>query len=274
MSIKSILAAYSGDAQGSSGLRLALAMAEKYDAHLTGVVWHGPSFIESRYQAYMSDAVLEVITNRDREVVEEIRDDFHKRVAESGRGDRATFLDLRGVNDFRLAEAARGYDITVMGRRAAEVGREHFNARPDVVALKSGRPLILVPHEHMVERLGDRAAVAWDGSRAATRALSDAMHILETKAEVVVLTVGEAPPEGPGDNVMTLLSRHGIPAVRKIVPRHRDGVARTLLDGAREAGADLLVMGAYEHSKFSEDLLGGVTNDIFEHADVPVLMSH
>lgn len=65
MSIKSILAAYSGDAKGSSGLRIALAMARKYDAHLTGVVWHGPSVMESRYRSYMTREILDLLAARD-----------------------------------------------------------------------------------------------------------------------------------------------------------------------------------------------------------------
>lgn len=207
-------------------------------------------------------------------MVGEIESDFFGRVSASGWADRSSFLDLRGINDFSLAVTARGYDLTVMGRRAAEVGREHFNARPDVVALKSGRPVILVPHDYDVERLSDRAVVAWDGSRAAARALSDAMHILETKVEVVVLTIGEALPTGPGDDVMALLARHGIPARAAVRKPGRAGVAQALLDGCREAGAGLLIMGAYEHSKFSEDLLGGVTRGIMESADLPVLLSH
>ncbi|MBM9595399.1 universal stress protein [Rhodobacteraceae bacterium MCCB 386] len=162
-----------------------------------------------------------------------------------------------------------------MGARAAEVGREHFAARPDVVALRSGRPLILVPHEWSAPHLNDHALVAWDGKRAAARALGDAMHILETKSRITVLTIGDHEPrEKPGDDVIRLLERHGLEAERLIRPAGRDGIARTILDSCREVGAGLLVMGAYEHSKFSEDLLGGVTNDIFREADVPVLMSH
>ena len=274
MAIKSILAAYSGDAQGSAGLKLALHMARKYDAHLTGVVWHGPSVLESRYRAYMNQDVLDILTQRDAETVAEIRSDFETRIA--AEGVRASFLDLQGHSDFSLADCARGYDIVVMGRRAAEAGREHFTARPDVVALRSGRPLILVPGSYDLPALNEHALVAWDGKRAAARALGDAMHILETKDKVTVLTVGDesAAPRLPGDGVMTLLERHGIAAEHLVRPAGRGGIAQTLLAACKEVDAGLLVMGAYEHSKFSEDLLGGVTRDIFDHATVPVLMSH
>ena len=276
MSIKSILAAYSGDAEGSSGLKLAALMARKYDAHLTGVVWHGPSFLESRYRGYLNQDVLDVMRGRDAEVLGGIRRDFEARVAAEGLQDRSTFLELDGGSDFNLAECARGYDIVVMGARAAAFGREHFVARPDVVALRSGRPLILVPQDYAVARLDEHALVAWDGKRAAARALGDAMHILETKSRVTVLTVGdaEARPRRPGDDVLALLRRHGIAAEELVRPAGRGGIARTVLETCAEVGAGLLVMGAYEHSKFSEDILGGMTRDIFDHATLPVLMSH
>jgi len=70
------------------------------------------------------------------------------------------------------------------------------------------------------------------------------------------------------------LRRHGIEAEAMVRPADRGGVARTLMEVCQEVGAGLLVMGAYEHSKFSEDILGGVTRDIFDEAPLPVLMSH
>jgi nucleotide-binding universal stress UspA family protein len=88
-----------------------------------------------------------------------------------------------------------------------------------------------------------------------------------------VLTVGEEPRRHPGDDVMALLGRHCIAARRLVRPPSR-GTSATILATAAEVGADLLVMGAYEHSKFSEDFLGGVTQDILTGAGLPVLMSH
>lgn len=276
MSIASILAVYSGDAAGSSGLRLAALMARKYDAHLTGVVWHGPSFLESRYRGYLSREAVRIIRERDAEVLSEIRADFEARVTAENLKERSTFLDLAGMSDFNLAECARGYDIVVMGSRAAEVGREHFVARPDVVALRSGRPLVFVPQDYAATEINEHALVAWDGKRAAARALGDAMHILQTKSRVTILTIGkeDALPKSAGDDVRTLLKRHGVAAELLLRPQGRDGIGRTIPDTCAEVGAGLLVMGAYEHSKFSEDILGGVTRDIFSHTPIPVLMSH
>lgn len=274
MAIKSIIVAYSGDAEGSSGLHLAAQMARKYGAHLTGVVWHGPTFLESRYRGFLSHEVVDMLRTRDAEILDEIRSDFEKRIAAEGLEGQSSFLNLDGHSDFNLAECARAYDIAVIGNRAAALGREHFVARPDVIALRSGRPLILVPKDYSAAEINEHAVMAWDGKRAAARALGDAMQILETKSRVTVLTVADKAVRPGADEIVTLLHRHGIEAEAIVRPAARGGVARTLLEVCQEVGAGLLVMGAYEHSKFAEDILGGVTRDIFDEAPLPVLMSH
>jgi nucleotide-binding universal stress UspA family protein len=270
MSIKSILAAYSGEAESCGALNLALLMAKKYDAHLTGVVWHGSSVLESRYRAYMTRDVIKMMQERDAETAQTIHREFDEHVAKSGAPQGAEFVDLAG-DDATLADLARTFDVVVMTRAAAEAGREHFAARPDVVALRGGRPVVVAPVDFERAALNEHALIAWDGKRAAARALGDAMHILETKERVTVLTVNDiATP----DAVMALLARHGVQAQAISRKAGRGGVGKVIVDACAEVDAGLLVMGAYEHSKFSEDVLGGVTRDILEGAPLPVLMSH
>lgn len=274
MALKSILAVYAGDANGSSGLRLAIHMAKKYNAHLTGVVWYGPSPFEHRFRRYLTRELLDTLASRDDEVVGEMRADFEARIGVENLRERSNFIEIKSNSDFSLAACSRGYDITVIGSRASAIGHDHFSARPDVVALRSGKPVVLVPSDFELAQLGTCALVAWDGKRAAARALGDALHILATKESVTVLSIGEAPPSGPGDDVMTLLERHGIVAEHVTRPAGKEGIGRTILDTCSEVGAGLLIMGAYEHSKFAEDLLGGVTRDILDMSRVPVLLSH
>ena len=276
MSIKSILVVYSGVSEGSNGLRLAIHMAHKYHAHLTAVVWHGPSSIGGRLPRFVTDDVRQLLRDRETQAVAEVRAGFERAIsAEEPRID-ASFLVLEGPNQARLAEAARGYDVVVMGPNTVMAGREHFAVRPDVFALRSGRPLILAPHDWTGTAISEHALFAWDGKRAAARALGDAIHILETKSRITVLSVGDeaSVPKLAGDDILTLLERHGIHAERLVRPEGRGGVAQTILTACTELRAGLLVMGAYEHSKFSEDILGGVTRDIFDHTELPVFMSH
>ena len=274
MALKSILAVYSGDAAGSGGLGLAVHMARKYNAFLTGIVWRGPSPLEQRFHRYMSKEIVEMLAARDAEVVSEVRAAFLARIEAENLQSGTNFIEIRDGGEFSMPACVRGYDIAVIGNRAAAVGREHFATRPDVIALRSGRPVVIAPPQLDVADLGTRALVAWDGKRSSARALGDALHILATKEHVTVLSVGNTPPAVPGDDVVTLLGHHDISATQIVRPAGPGGIARTILETCHEVGAGLLIMGAYEHSKFTEDLLGGVTREILDTATIPVLMSH
>jgi nucleotide-binding universal stress UspA family protein len=274
MSIRSILAVYSGEADQKATLDLGIGMVGKYGAHLTGIAWHGLNTIQSQWRGRVPADVAEMLDERDAEAVAAIRASFEEAVAAAGITGQSRFLEVEGDSDFSLAETARGFDIVVMGRHSNEAGRAHFSGRPDVVALRSGRPVIVTPPNHHPGRMVENALVAWDGKRASTRAISDALRILEGKSVVTLLSVGKAPQERPGATIVEWLGRHGIEAAPMLRPASRQGVGQTILEVARETGAGLIVMGAYEHSKFTEDLLGGVTSELIRNAHVPVLMSH
>lgn len=275
MPLKSVLAAFSGDAASCTALAMALHFQKRDEAHVTGVVWHGRLPVEGRHRAYLSRDVAAMLAGREDEAARAIRADFEARVAAGGDPAAATFIDLHEMEDLSLPERARAYDLVVMSRHAAEVGHEHAEVRPDVVALHSGRPIITVP-DTGAGTLPEHVLLAWDGKRAAARALGDLLHVVGGVKRVTVLTVAAAPEPPPeaGDDVMGLLARHGIAAQRIYRDAARQRITRTIVDMCGETGADMLVMGAYEHSKFSEDLWGGVTRDILRDARLPVLMSH
>ncbi|HET7410079.1 MAG TPA: universal stress protein, partial [Paracoccaceae bacterium] len=120
------------------------------------------------------------------------------------------------------------------------------------------------------------ALLAWDGGRAGARALADAMATVLNGARLTVLHVGEDDSEvrRPGRDVMQHLGRHGLHAELVVVPRASRPVAEIVLESAEASGAGLLIMGAYEHSRLGEALLGGVTRDVLRQATLPVLVAH
>ncbi|MGY6412405.1 MAG: universal stress protein [Alkalilacustris sp.] len=274
MPLRSILAAFSGDPASCSALDFALTLQRRHGAHVTGMLWHGPIPLESRHRAFLSRDVTTMLSGREDEAVARARADFEARVAAAGDPASASFVDLHEMETVSLPVRARAHDLVVMTRHAAEVGREHAEVRPDVVALRGGRPVITVPDEH-AGGLPGHVVVAWDGKRAATRALGDLVQVLGGAERLTLLTVGGTPGSGAAEvvDIMALLQRHGFDVARE----HRQGgrrIDRVLLETALGLGADMLVMGAYEHSKFSEDLWGGVTRDILAEAKLPVMMSH
>lgn len=274
MSIKNILVAYNGTKSSECALNVAILMAKKYDAHLTGVLTHGLPNILYSYGGHFPQIAMKQMEDADREHRAEVRKNFETATIDLP-SDKMHYLDVFGEADAKLMEVARTYDIVVMGNPEKDSDYQHMVVHPDVVARNSGRPVLVVPDGYRIEALDERAVLAWDGRRAAARALSDAMQILESKTEVAVLTIGHADDfERKLKPIMEHLDRHEIPAHPVLKARGRDSVAQVILDVVEEEKAGILVMGAYEHAKLAEDLFGGVTNTIVNRSPVPVLLSH
>lgn len=272
MSIKNILCAYSGESAKGSGLHHAIRLAKHHGAWLTGVIPHGRPFLESRFAGQVTEDILRTLQQADDDHIAEIRDRFTAQVAEAGLADRAEFVELDTRGGDSVEAFARGFDQIVAGMHTDVASAGHLSAHPDQIALSSGRPVVVVPDGYESDGLADHAVVAWDGKRSAARALGDAMASLEEKASVTVLTIGTTAVPGV-DRIVQNLQRHGINGTHMNKPRHKT-IANTLLETADELGAKLIVMGAFEHSKFHHDILGGVTTDVMRDAKVPVFMSH
>lgn len=273
MSIRSILSCYTGNGGGPAALHMAILMAQKYDARITGALWQAPNPLRRRAGAFFTREIDSILDQAEVEQADTRRTAFMAAINAAGLADRADFTVLNSKRR-GIAETARAHDVIVMGSNAPDEQPDDFTVRPDVVALRSGRPVVIVPHDFDAPAIVETAVVAWDGKRASARALSDAMHILGTKDRVTLLAVGDDIAPDHGQDALRLLALHGVEADVTTVPPRSRGIGRTILDACDRLGAGLLIMGAYEHSKFSEDLLGGVTRDILENARLPVLMAH
>jgi len=272
MAIKNILCAYSGEAARGSGLRHALKLATHHNAWLTGVVRHGRPYIAKRFQGQLPPDLIDALIEKDNAHVDEIRHRFLASAQSSGLEKNTEFVDLDPSEGQTLSEFARNFDLVVTGHHTPDPADNHLSANPDMIALKSGRPVLVVPDGYEASGLAERALVAWDGKRAAARAIADAMDILAEKAEVTLLSVGDvAPPQT--DRMRSNLVRHGVNVTTELKSR-QGTIAKTILDAANEHDAKLIVSGAFEHSKFAHDVLGGVTTELQANSPVPIFMSH
>ena len=120
-------------------------------------------------------------------------------------------------------------------------------------------------------QFGRRVAIAWRDDERATKAVLSALHCLTQAERVFVLigTRGDAAPRVP-----PILAEHGIAVELHALPIGAGALGAALLAKAHELGADMLVMGAYQHSPLREFLLGGVTRHMLAHADLPMLLRH
>jgi nucleotide-binding universal stress UspA family protein len=188
----------------------------------------------------------------------------------------AAYRDETGDATSSLIEAARGHDVTVLAGSSAQ---DPVLAADEAgsVLIESGRPVLLVP-ERYEPRAFRTIAIAWKNRPEAARAVTAAMPLLERADRIAVLAVHE---DGPYehfirnvDSVVGHLRWHGAKAESRIVAREDLSVPEAVLKTARHAGADVLVMGAYGHSRLRELIFGGFTERVLHGVDIPVLAAH
>ena len=147
----------------------------------------------------------------------------------------------------------------------------------EAALFESGRPVIVVPYIQKAPLKLDRVMVCWDGSRAATRAIGDAMPLLERAGRVEIVIVANErgkQDEIEGADMGQHLARHGLNVDLKRTVIGNIDVADVILSHAADANSDFIVMGGYGHSRLREFVLGGVTRSILRTMTAPVLMSH
>ncbi len=144
------------------------------------------------------------------------------------------------------------------------------------LVFESGLPVILVPEAAKPAPL-DHVAIAWDGSRVAARALTDALHLMAPGGRVTVLTVEDEkalPGADLAGNLAAALRLRGHDARAVNIALGGRPIAEALQDGAMKAGARLLAMGGFGHSRLRDFVLGGATLGILSNLKMPVLLSH
>jgi nucleotide-binding universal stress UspA family protein len=196
-------------------------------------------------------------------------------IAYETRTDQALDTSLASV----LGMHARYADLVVLGQVDPDQPPYAGSDLPAEVVLAAGRPLLVVPHDWAPGPLGERVLVAWDASREAARAVSDALPILERAGSVLVVSINPQPTplghgEVPGADLAVHLARHKIDVDVQSIETGRMEVGEALLSVAADGTRDLLVMGAYAHSRLRELVLGGATRTVLARTTLPVLMAH
>ena len=193
--------------------------------------------------------------------------------------ERAEWRETRADALAQVALHARYSDLAIVGQQEADSTSGVDRRLERDIALEAGRPVLIVPYIYRDAPVGRRVLVAWNAGREAARAVHDALPLLAAAQQVHVLIVGHAGPgnghgEEPGADIGLFLARHGVK-----VTVHRDAApdedyGAHLLSRAFDFSADVVVMGAWGHSRLRERMLGGVTRTLLESMTVPVLMAH
>jgi nucleotide-binding universal stress UspA family protein len=284
VAFKDILVHLDNDARCETRLALAIGLARQYGAHLAGtyVIDTPPAKLFYGATPYMGSAPVQVI--------ERMYEDALAAAApvEAAFRDRLQREAVEG--EWRLVEGnlpasvalhARYADLTIVGQSNPEEPSDDRYREGALVTtvMTSGRPVLAVPFAGDFPGVGERMLVAWNASREAARAVNDALPLLVQAKLVTILAVNPRLGIGghgdvPAADIALHLARHGVKAEAAHTVGDDIPDSQALLSYAADIGADLIVAGAYGHSRAREYIFGGVTRSLLREMTVPVFFSH
>ena len=275
--IKDILVKLERDPSREAASNYAMSLAEAFEAHVTGVVFAGVG-LPTLTLPEMSVGVLPEILTEEvafaRNAVKRFAQAAQRRLA-SIEPRLITERDLSPSTVF--SRMARRFDLSVVMQsdRDSHVSND---STIEAVLFESGRPILIVPYIQSDGLMLNRIVCCWDGSRAAVRAINDALPLLRrAKAvELVIVDQGRNEPAHDlrGAEIGRHLARHGVDPEIEILNAPAIEVAEVILSYIADRSANMIVMGAYGHSRLREFMLGSVTLKMLSSMTIPVFMSH
>jgi len=278
MPFKTILVHLNDKRRAEALLEPAVRLASRHNAHLIGM--HAYSMIPAPpIPIPYGGKVLGSMVAAERQETEEIAATFARMTANQPfvaewRAVKVPHVDLAPI----VMDHGRAADLIIAGQTDPEWELSPLLDFPERLALESGRPVLVVPYIGRYPEIGRNVVVAWKPGREAARATFDALPLLLGAEKVHILEVkergDERPTLAPDTSIAAALARHGIkPSVHTSAPTDI-GVGDEILSRLADLDADLLVMGAYGHSRMRELVFGGATRSISRHMTVPTLFSH
>ena len=279
MQYKNILVYLDQGASNKERTNTAIAIARANNAELTGVVVNSlpASGILNRLGIGNGEALM----GQQRVEAQSIIEDFGQIAGKEGVQTSTRVIECtEGRAPEKLARMARVFDLSIMRQANPDKPNASFITElSEEVLFSSGRPVFFMPYIGAHNIPCRRGLIAWDGSKAATRAIHDALPLLETMDKVTILTIDadktwQYSDLQTGKGISRHLTAHGVN--NEINRMSKGGVSTStiILNELSNTGADLLIMGGYGTSRLRESMLGGVTRTLFECMTVPVLMSH
>ena len=277
MSYKTILVHLNDMRRAEAMLEPAVELATRYNSHLKGLhvdtIMAAPPLAFTYATSGLGPAAAEERTNG-----EAIAAIFARMTATGACVAEWQRLKVpQGDLVSLVLEHGRTADLIVAGQVNPDWDLSPVFDFPERLALESGRPVLVIPYVGRYPRIGRNVVIAWKAGRETTRAVFDALPLLKGAENVHVLeVVGRADEKslGADSSIAASFARHGIkPNIRTSIAPDIS-VGDEILSRLSDLDADLLVMGAYGHSRMRELVFGGVTRHIARHMTVPTLFSH
>lgn len=273
MSYATLMVYVDADAEPERRVHLAATLADKFSALLIGLSSHA-----IRPPLVAANMAIQDVTEAETKAIREKlagRGHWFRNIAEDGRRMVEWRSMLKSPGD-ALACEARSADLIVIGQFEGP-GDIYSSLDPAEAILRAGRPMLIVPNG--VNSLGtENVVIGWKDSREARRAVQDALPLLHQAGSVTIVELCE-----PGEeeiarqhikDVARYLERHRIKGGPEVVLRREGTGAAQLIRLAHDAGAGVLVTGAYGHSRLGEWIFGGMTRELLASSPICCLMSH
>ena len=278
MGLNDIAVYVDGTEATKARVTFAVALAKEHGAHLIGIGF-APTALLPLYGADVGFADMTEVLQSVKTQSANALDAFKVFAAAQGVSTEAQLM--QGMSEefpHDFAHVARHSDLAILGQPRDGDPLIGQYALVERCLFASGRPVIIVPASPEKLALKGTIVAAWDGSAEAARSINDALTFLQPAARVVLLggvPAGDEDERAPlTDDMIAHLKRHGVKAEAMRVNIAEGDVGRLLLTTAKELGADMIVMGAFHHSRWREFILGGVTLTVLEEATIPLFMAH
>jgi nucleotide-binding universal stress UspA family protein len=278
MGYKTILVNFNDNRRAERLLEPALFLARRYNAHVIGL--HvSPGISGPPIPQPGGKEVIEIAFGRERKESDAIAAIFSRMTANQPfvsewRAVTVPLFELSAV----VMDYARCADLIVAGQADPDWEFSQVLDFPERLAIESGRPVLVVPYAGHFPEIGRHAVIAWKPGRESARAVFDALPLLKSAEKVEILEVREGRPDSlppmPDTSIAAALGRHGIKPVQRGTYAPDISAGDEILSRLADENADLLVMGAYGHTRMREFIFGGVTRHIARHMTAPTLWSH
>ena len=281
--MKTILVPFYDDDIAQNALGTSWLVAERFSSYVEALFVMRPPQIFDGEGIALAGSYMTQLKDEERRLAESANKRFQSviesravqlaDVSTPSEGVTAGWRETEGLEGQVIGDYGRLFDLIVIGRNFGQPWID-WSVMCEAALFETGRP-VLVAASETPSSIGERVVVAWNGSTETARCIAFSMPFLERAESVVVLTVEGWQVPGPsGEQVTAHLQRNGINASSRVVDSGGRSVGEAILDETQSLNADLIVKGAYTHSRLRQLVFGGATRHLLTNTPIPLFMAH
>jgi len=281
--MKTILVPFYDDDIAQSALATSWLVAERFGSYVEALFVMRPPQIFDGEGIALAGSYMTQLKDEERRLAESAHKRFQAAIDARGisvvdvstpsEDLTAGWRETEGLEGQVVGDYGRLFDLIVIGRNFGQPWID-WSVMCEAALFETGKP-VLVTAAETPKSVGERVVVAWNGSTETARCIAMSKPFLKRADSVVVLTVEGWQVPGPGgDLIAAHLRRNGIKATAQNVASGTRTVGEAILDTAKEVDADLIVKGAYTHSRLRQLVFGGATRHLLHNTPIPLFMAH